>query len=204
MLKGRCHLRKLQFFLMVVCIFGLFIKLAYVFFSEYPDAMLDSLSNEELLSISPRLNSPHIHFSAAGADIMEQSSVTVIGVGKNVEHNLVSKLFKQFNELKKEFKEFRVILVLEDRPSFSADVHMIKEWEQALPAYRTLLFVNTSTMEDELAPVKGLKLPREGRIAVARNVALQRYRENVEEQTDYVMVVDLDIVGWSLTGVQDR
>jgi hypothetical protein len=83
-------------------------------------------------------------------------------------------------------------------------VHMIKEWEQALPAYRTLLFVNTSTMEDELAPVKGLKLPREGRIAVARNVALQRYRENVEEQTDYVMVVDLDIVGWSLTGVQDR
>jgi hypothetical protein len=203
MLPTRGHLKTLKILFVFLFLLGLLFKCIFNFLHGFPDAMLDSLSNEKVLSISPSLRSHNTHFNKVGAANMEQSSVTVIGVGKNVEHNLISNLFKQLNDLKKEFKEFRVILVLEDdHPSIATEV--IKEWEQALPAYRTLLFVNTLTMEDELAPVKGLKLPREGRIAVARNVALQRYRENVEEQTDYVMVVDLDIVGWSLTGVQDR
>jgi hypothetical protein len=43
--------------------------------------------------------------------------------------------------------------------------------------------------------------PREGRIAQARNIALEEYRRGPE--TDYIVNVDLDIVGWDQGGVRD-
>lgn len=48
---------------------------------------------------------------------------------------------------------------------------------------------------------RGLPLPREGRIGDARNVALDYI--HTLPPTKYVIVVDLDQIGWDMSGVVD-
>jgi hypothetical protein len=45
-------------------------------------------------------------------------------------------------------------------------------------------------------------LPREGRISLARNTALDVYRKSSFD-ADYIIAFDVDVLGWDIGGVQD-
>lgn len=56
-------------------------------------------------------------------------------------------------------------------------------------------------MVEDVGNFKGKLLPREGRIAMARNLALEELKKL--PRTDYVIWVDLDVMGWDIAGVMD-
>lgn len=56
-------------------------------------------------------------------------------------------------------------------------------------------------LEGGSGPFSGRNMPREGRLAIARNLALDEL--STMPVTDYVIMIDMDIVGWDINGVLD-
>jgi hypothetical protein len=71
------------------------------------------------------------------------------------------------------------------------------------PSNRTALSVpKEANLIEESGPFKGDPLPREGRIALARNIVMDFLADSSIE-TDFVINLDLDVVGWDLGGLLD-
>eukprot|EP01032_Pedospumella_encystans_P011315 gene11315-13161_t len=77
------------------------------------------------------------------------------------------------------------------------------EWAQKSPQNRTILTAVAPRFEKNGLYLNSgsTGMPREGKIAHARNIVLHEYQKG--EPTEYIVQIDLDIVGWDLGGVRD-
>ena len=128
---------------------------------------------------------------------MKNSSVTIIGVAKDVADNLPY-ILTQIEELSNQFKSSRVIFVEGD--SVDKTLSIFIKWANQSNSNRTI-FTNSARDKREFVNKKdfnfnNMLLPREGRITVARNIALESYRNisKINLPSDYIIVIDLDIV----------
>lgn len=139
----------------------------------------------------------YIIIKLLGISEMRNSSVTIIGVAKDVADHLPY-ILEQIEELSRQFKYSRAIFVEGD--SVDNTLNKFVKWANQSNANRTI-FTNSAKNKREYLNKSDFNfnnnlLPREGRITIARNIALESYRNISSQQfpTDYVIVIDLDIV----------
>ncbi len=160
----------------------------------------DFLINQELVNV-PTMNKNSLsvaEFTLNGTKEMKLSSVSIIGVGKDIGVKL--KIFlRQVEDLANLFNHSQVIFAEGD--SIDGSNRILKEWEAVLPSERKILTVSSRNQSDDVGIFSGLKLPREGRISFARNEVLAELRKR--PATDFVIAIDMDILGWDMGGVVD-
>lgn len=167
--------------------------------TQYPEAIDDFLINQQIIDIPSR------PFSAAqqhhiGALEMASSSVTFTGICRNSGDKL-PELLARVNQLAAAFHYSQALFVVGDSDDNTFEV--LSAWAWQSTANRSIV---ASHDEDGLVetygPFQGTKFPREGRIATARNRVLAALRMTLPS-TDYVINLDMDIIGWNNIGIQD-
>lgn len=137
-----------------------------------------------------------------GLAVMRNGSAVFLGVGRNVALTLPP-LLQQLAETAALFDKSRAIFVEGDSTDATGDV--LRDWAAQSPGNRTI-FTASAPLTEEDGPEAGSKLPREGQLASARNVALDALYAEVRLSSappDFVLVLDLDVVGWDLKGLVD-
>jgi len=140
------------------------------------------------------------HSENAGYALMSKSSVVICGIARDCSPKL-RRLIPKLEELANKFKTYKAIIVENDSRDDTAET--VLAWATANKNVIPVLFsvnkhVKTShqTESDE---VGDFDYERISRIAFARNLYLQEL--NCVGQTDYVIVVDLDIMDFSIPGI---
>eukprot|EP01035_Chromulina_nebulosa_P017041 gene17041-22550_t len=125
---------------------------------------------------------------------MKSSNVTIVGVCRNLGSN-VNLILKQVEVLGMLFKYSNVIFVEGD--SSDNTRQLLNKWANKSINNRTIISTPSLLEANESQGYfKGMPLPREGRITFARNIVLDQLKS-----TDYVISIDLDIIGWDLHGI---
>eukprot|EP01031_Cornospumella_fuschlensis_P039982 gene39982-48704_t len=172
----------------------------------YPITMEDILINQEVLPVRDQelLTSS---FLPKGRSLMERSHLTILGVARDVSPQL-SRVLPQLEKLSAYFHSSQVIFVEGD--SVDDSFARLQDWANLSPSNRTVLQVSAKNMKDTFGVWAGKDLPREGRIALARNTGLEEYLKHpvplpsaLSLEDGYVLVLDLDIVGFNVNGVID-
>eukprot|EP00596_Hydrurales_sp_CCMP1899_P010462 CAMPEP_0119045718 /NCGR_PEP_ID=MMETSP1177-20130426/42157_1 /TAXON_ID=2985 /ORGANISM="Ochromonas sp, Strain CCMP1899" /LENGTH=318 /DNA_ID=CAMNT_0007017991 /DNA_START=344 /DNA_END=1301 /DNA_ORIENTATION=+ len=147
-------------------------------------------------------NSDSIEHPGPGRDVMANSNVTFLGVGRNLGDGL-PKVLKQIENLAARFQYSRAIFV--EGGSTDDTSLQLKNWVKSSIVNRTVITMPSNITYEKSGNFKGIKLPREGRLADARNVGLKElYRlEKTGVKTEYVIIIDLDVLGWDPRGVLD-
>jgi hypothetical protein len=180
---------------------------ALIFFS--PASM--SLGSLEDLLINERWQEPKTewrpsesrHSSHPGRSVMWKTNVTFLGVGRNLGSRLPIVL-QQIEMLGNEFAYSRAIFV--EGGSSDNTSAILRDWaKSSSSSNRTVITMPGNDSFEKLGHFAGLKLPREGRLSNARNVGLSELYRLAETGliTEYVIVVDLDVLGWDPYGVSD-
>ena len=171
----------------------------FYFLNAYPDALKDLMINQELMFIGKK--STDYTFSKDGKEEMKKSTATFVGVGKSIEPHLIHPLLKDLDKLSQQFSSSRAIFVI-DSGAFGMQ-KIFNDWAKESPSNRTILLAVAPRLEEKgLFPDSELTwFPREGKIAQARNIVLGEYVKG--PPTDYMVNIDLDIIGWDLGGVRD-
>ena len=172
----------------------------FFFLSVYPNALFDTLYNQEFIRVDSRKPNQFGH-SSAGLSTMKKSSVTIVGVGKTMQKHLLENLLYEIDILANDFATSRAIFAID---SLSIDMQeKFIEWAQKSPRNRTILTAVAPRFEKNGLYLNSgsTGMPREGKIAHARNIVLHEYQKG--EPTEYIIQIDLDIVGWDLGGVRD-
>lgn len=139
---------------------------------------------------------------AKGLEKMMQSRVVIAALARNVETKLPS-ILRQIQRLSNYFKETRIIIAEGDSADDSAKV--LNDWVQL--DYKRRVLLNTSGLMNAVessGPFANSPLPREGRLSRARNAIIDYLREHAQppqQQEDYVLVLDLDVMGFDLNGI---
>lgn len=136
-------------------------------------------------------------YAVEGEIEMARSSVTIMGICKNVAEDLES-LLESVDSLAAKFMSSRVIFVEGDSSDSTSEI--LQQWALKSTHNRSVISVTSKNSKEESGPFKGYPLPREGRIAKARNLALKSL---LTVKTKYTIVVDMDIIGWNKYGIQD-
>lgn len=137
-------------------------------------------------------------YLSRGYNLMKNSSITFVGVAKNADQNLKNVL-SHITILSSFFSNSRAVFVEGD--SSDRTLENLRLWAQISPENRTILTHSAVGLTDKYNYQNNSTMPREGCIASARNVALA-YLEK-QTQTDYVLVVDMDVFAWDSAGVAD-
>jgi hypothetical protein len=134
-----------------------------------------------------------------GLEVMRNTDVTFLGAAKDIADTLPGVL-KQIDELATYFRSSRAVFVEGDSIDNTKD--LLLQWASKSSSNRTILLLyNQTTVHENTGFFSNLLLPREGRIAAARNLALAYIRKL--PPTAYLIVVDLDQFGWDVTGIID-
>ena len=168
----------------------------------YPHILEDALINQEIIAVPTHQILQNMYNAEMGALHMSKSSLSIYGIGKNVIPSRLTGVLRQFSQLENDFRFCQIVLV--DGLSKNGAVQIMENWISERPSRRFLIISDPPAIESDptiAGPFVGNKMPREGRLAHARNLALEKLRKL--PQTDYLMVVDLDIVGWNQFGVHD-
>lgn len=163
----------------------------------------DLLINQEISQVSnsgQRIQNDFSPFIRHGLDVMKSSNVTFMGVARNAADKLPSILY-QLDTLSQHFSSSRAIIAYGDSSDDTA--HILNVWAANSPTNRTILHIQSAAGGDkeQSGTFKGALLPREGRIAKARNAILD-YLHLLTPST-YLLTLDLDIVGWDNSGIVD-
>lgn len=187
-------------------VLGIWFLVAYVGIDSHN--VHDLLINQELnrvreMDLSSSLRHP---FRSQGLRRMRESNVTFVGVGKDIAGKLPSVL-RQIGELAPFFGASRAIFAQGD--SKDGTQALLESWAQESKGNRTILRTSSLLEKETSGHFVGQPMPREGRIAKARNVALEALFGGAGgaggggAATEFVIVVDLDILGWDPNGVAD-
>lgn len=170
---------------------------------------IDSRNINDLL-INQEINRVGINNMAAalghplksiGLKWMRKTNVTIIGVGKDVAAKLPSVL-RQIDELAAFFDSSRAIFAEGD--SKDGTNELLQSWASRSHANRTILRSSSIGEKEPSGHFAGGPMPREGRISKARNTVLDTlFNSPAGLATEYVMVVDMDVLGWDPSGVAD-
>ena len=138
--------------------------------------------------------------SNAGLDRMSKSSVVICGIARDCSSQL-RKLIPKLEELGSNFKSYKVVVVENDSKDDTAETVMA--WAAKNDKVIPVLFsankkfrANHHKGSEEVGDFDYLRISR---IAFARNLYLQELR-NIR-QADFVIIVDLDIMDFSILGV---
>ena len=134
---------------------------------------------------------------------MLHTNVSFLGVGRNLGSRLPVVL-QQIETLSNEFSYSRAIFV--EGGSTDNTAGILRDWANDSPSKnRTIITMAGNDSLEDTGHFKGLKLPREGRLSNARNVGLSHLFRMSEQgiKTEYVIIVDLDVLGWDPYGVLD-
>ena len=164
----------------------------------------DLLINQEISEVATLSNGGSSHGSTvlirkAGLRFMRQTNVTLIGVAKNVGPKLPAVL-RQIDRLADFFSFSRAIFVQGD--STDGTDATLKAWAERSSSNRTILTTSSVDEKETVGHFAGKPMPREGRISKARNVALDAVAA-LSTPTEYLIVIDMDIIGWDPLGVID-
>jgi hypothetical protein len=182
----------------LVCLFFIFLETGLYILSSFPDALRDLMLNQRLVPITS-ISHTQFQYSEAGRLEMNEAKVAFVGVGKGIAAIDMKSMLTQLEKLSSYFKETQYILVIEhSEPSTESE---LLKWSDKDPKNRNVLFTVKSTNEPRGNAVHEV-LPREGRISLARNTALDAYRKSKFE-ADYIIAFDVDVLGWDIGGVQD-
>lgn len=154
----------------------------------------DFLINIGVLSVP----STPTHYSSNGFTAMSKTNVTFLGVARNVEHQL-QHVLHEVEKLSAHFAASQAIFVQGD--SDDNTLLMLRQWASSSPHNRSILTTSKVGLRDEVNVGKDMLMPREGAIASARNVGLEYMASR--SSTEYVIVLDMDLLGVSVTGVAD-
>eukprot|EP01039_Chlorochromonas_danica_P010583 gene10583-11727_t len=163
------------------CIF--FMMTATFLFALYPITAEDLLINQGIFRVRNQPLSTET-FSNRGLQEMVKSKVTILGVARNIGHQL-PQILPQIETLSKFFATSQVIFVEGD--SEDDTVMLLDQWASRSPENRTILHTTAKGEKDTGNVFKDQLLPREGRIALARNEGLNY----------------MHIVGFNLPGIMD-
>lgn len=160
----------------------------------------DFLINEKWVGLKSHGKSYDSH--ASSHQSMGFTNVTFLGVGRNLGPSLPLVL-NQIAFLSHEFGSSRAIFV--EGGSKDNTSQILQSWVDSSPTNRTLIIMGADDAFESSGHFTGMKLPREGRISNARNMGLSELYRVAEQgiKTEYVIVVDLDILGWDPSGVKD-
>lgn len=175
-----------------VVLFNLFLVTSV----RYIIPLEDLLVNQGIMAVPDQPIFDYMHLGQ-GRKVMAAHSVAIVGVGKDSVDNLVGVLH-QIDMLARFFASSRSILI--DGDSTDGSIEILQDWTSLSPSNRTLKVVKAPSLESS-GSFAGRLLPREGRIAHARNAALDLLA--TFPPTDYIIMLDLDIVGWNQVGVVD-
>jgi hypothetical protein len=139
-----------------------------------------------------------LDYIAIGKQRAAQSSVTFLGVAKDV-GNYLPRVLLQVEVMASYFQASQAILIEGD--SVDNTVQVMTAWKQLSPTNRTVLNFPLAAEVEFVGSFNGTLMPREGRLALTRNRALEELQHH--PATDYIIMVDLDIVGVSLEGLFD-
>lgn len=170
---------------------------ALIFTFWYPQGIEDLLINQEWKAVKYQ-PTKFPALGKIGNERMKTTSVTFLGVGKNVAHRLPIFL-PQVDELAQYFNYSQAVFVEGDSDDGSNE--LLKKWALLSPRNRSIVTVSNKNDLDTIGPFKGLKMPREGRLTFARNAGLQEIHRL--PKTEYIIMIDMDIIGWNIFGVQD-
>lgn len=181
---------------LVGCSLGTFVL------SWYPNIFEDVLINQEFLPIPQFQELASMYHADLGRETMRKASVSIYGVGRNVFPARLESVLEQLGDIESDFDFAQTILV--DGASSNGAQDIMRDWVTKSPKHRHLIVDNGPQVEWDSSlsgPFVGKPMPREGRLAFARNLALKHLR--TLPKTDYMIVVDLDVVGWSQVGIRD-
>lgn len=139
-----------------------------------------------------------IKYSTRGYDVMKNSTITFIGVAKDADKN-IHNVLSHISLLSAFFHSSRAVFVEGD--SSDNTLENMKKWAQLSPTNRTILSHTSVGLVDKYNYNSNFSMPREGRIASARNVALEYLKK--QSATDYILVVDMDVFSWDDIGIMD-
>ena len=140
------------------------------------------------------------HTYEAGLEHMSKNSVVICGIARDCSSQL-SKLIPKLENLGTRFKSYKIIVIENDSADDTAEV--ILAWAARNQNVIPILFsenreiarhLNTNPEES-----RDFNHSRIARIAFARNLYLQELCKF--QPTDYVIVIDLDIMDFSLPGI---
>lgn len=169
----------------------------------YSGSFEDALINQELFPVPQHQELASMYHANEGRSHMAQSSVSIYAVGRNVLPGRLQRVLKQLAQLEQDFAFAQTIII--DGSSTNGAQDILQRWVNQRSSERKLLVAEAPEIEPLIpaTPFSGNPMPREGRIAYARNLALQYLREPKMLKTDYMIVLDLDIVGWNPVGIHD-
>ena len=140
-----------------------------------------------------------------GVDDMRHISVAVVGLARNSERTLPSVL-EQVEVLCTLFAACRAYFAEGD--SGDASRAILQNWAGKSAYNRTVVDVSgLQGLTETTGPQAGRGMPREGRIAMARNIIISELNaaaaatEDSTNKVDYVIVIDSDVLGWDLRGI---
>ena len=163
------------------------------------DYIGDFLINQEIYSVPvDSVEGKLTNVMKLGRAVMKSSSVTIVGVGKNIEDRLRYTL-QQVEILSMQFNTSQVIFAEGDSEDKSGD--MLRSWATVDPQHRHVISVRGFNLTETVGAFVNIKLPREGRIAMARNAVIKEMHSR--KRTDFIINLDMDILGWDLQGIQD-
>lgn len=191
----------------LLCFAILWAFVALVFFSPASvgiGSLEDLLINEKWQEPRTEWKSADAHHSLhPGRKAMRRTNVTFLGVGRDLGSRLPVVL-QQIEMLGNEFAYSRAIFV--EGGSSDNTSTILQEWAKSSNSgNRTIITMPGNDSYEKYGHFTGLKLPREGRLSNARNVGLSELYRLADSgvTTEYVIVVDLDVLGWDPYGVSD-
>lgn len=190
-------------FILVVSIVLVASSLFSLFLLWHPQNMEDLLINQGFLPVHEQ-ELTNVQFAQLGRNVMKHSSVSIYGVSRDIKHSL-EVVLSQIDELTMQFHSANVVIV--DGQSTDGSLEVLQAWAAKSPHNRKIVVQQTPAVEDSsMGPFAGQELPREGRISHARNLALDALKGMSADRSDpeYMIAIDLDVVGWNPLGVRDR
>jgi hypothetical protein len=176
----------------------LLLCVCYIISRSYPYVASDTLIN--LKFIQPK-EQPLLHNEHAIAGRKKAASLTVtfLGLAKNSGSSLPNVL-RQLDQLSWSFKSSQALFIVGS--SEDDTYELIKQYQKKSLHNRTIA-TGSFHYEDDVAIRHGLPhlKTREGRIASVRNYALQELSKL--PATDFVIMIDMDIIGFNVPGVLD-
>ena len=193
-------LKACLFLIIVLCIHFIFASLHII------ESTRDLLINERYLPI-PKFGFSGIKSVAVTTVLhLRESHATFLCVGKNVESTLRN-ILRQIDELGVFFGTYDVLFVdgnSSDRTKEIFEKFALQKSDKVKTMFVSVPSENLFELE---GPFRGHKMPREGRIAIARNKGLKILDSfrfgNASLNYNYVIMIDADIFGWDLRGVID-
>ena len=166
----------------------------------------DLLVNQEFMA--PENEGPnefrinqHSKFEKKGIDEMRKSSATFIGVGMDIADQLPEILLR-IETMSQYFSSSRAVFAEGDSTDNTYDI--FNKWTMKSTSNRTLLTLSNKEFGKEIdGHFAGGNLPREGRIARVRNGVMDLLYKEGGAMTKYIVMVDLDVLGWDMHGVAD-